>query len=182
VFEFEQDAEGGVDLWNYPGFSDSLICPRFCGVGVLESGCLGGGVEGFVFGRGAHAEGAVASAGVVPVLDVVVDGGRELDAGLPAATVEQLDLHAPPERFDHRVVVGAADRSHRWRQPSVANVVAEGPGGELHAAVGAYDEAILPVAASDRHPERVEHECRGLGAVDRPAGDEREKASSTMQQ
>jgi hypothetical protein len=67
-------------------------------------------------------------------------GGRDLSveaammlAGLPtngetvgnyslrsAPAVEQLDLHPAPERFDHRVVVGRADCSHRRRQAGIA--------------------------------------------------------------
>ena len=55
-------------------------------------------------------------AGVVEDLDVVVDRGGELDAGLPASAVEQLDLHPGPERFDHRRCRRGADRSHRGQR------------------------------------------------------------------
>jgi hypothetical protein len=45
----------------------------------------------------------LASATVVEDLDVLEDRVRELDAGLPATRVEQLELHPRPERLDHRV-------------------------------------------------------------------------------
>jgi hypothetical protein len=67
----------------------------------------------------------------VEVLDVVVDRGGELDAGLPALAVEELDLHASPERFDHRIVTRCADGAHRGREAGVSNLLAERPGGEL---------------------------------------------------
>jgi hypothetical protein len=34
----------------------------------------------------------------------------ELDAGAPASAIEELDLHATPERFDDCVVVAVTDR------------------------------------------------------------------------
>jgi hypothetical protein len=73
-------------------------------------------------------------------LDVVVDRGRELDSGLPGLAVDELDLHPAPEGLDHGVVVGAADGAHRWRQAGGADVVAEGPGRGLNAAVGVDHE------------------------------------------
>src|SRR3954447_5485216 len=76
----------------------------------------------FVLSRGEHPEGAVAASAVVEELDVVVDRGGELDAGLPRLAVEQFDLQAAPERFDHGIVLGAADGSHRRRQTGVADV------------------------------------------------------------
>jgi hypothetical protein len=76
---------------------------------------------------GAHPERGVSSSGVVPELDVVVDRGRKLDPGLPTAAVEQLDLHAAPEALHHRVVERGADGSHRWGDPGITNVLAEGP-------------------------------------------------------
>ena len=50
------------------------------------------GVYVFVFGRGEHVERAVSALGVVQELDVVVDGGGELDPGLPGLLVERFDL------------------------------------------------------------------------------------------
>lgn len=67
--------------------ADRLIWPRFGGVAVLESGGVDGVVV-FVFGGCEHAEGTVASAGVVEPVDVGADRGGEFDAGLPASTVE----------------------------------------------------------------------------------------------
>jgi hypothetical protein len=38
---------------------------------------------------------------------------RELDAGVPASSVEDLDLQPCPEGFDDGVVVGVADGAER---------------------------------------------------------------------
>jgi hypothetical protein len=46
----------------------------------------------------------MASSGVVPDLDVVVDCAGELDTSLPSFAVQQLDLHPGPERLDHGIV------------------------------------------------------------------------------
>jgi hypothetical protein len=46
---------------------------------------------------------------VVEPFDVLEDRVRELDPRPPALPVQQLDLHAPPERLDDRVVVGISD-------------------------------------------------------------------------
>lgn len=73
----------------------------------------------------------MASCVVVEVLDVVLDCCGELEAGLPAFAVEELDLHATPERLDHCIVVWRADGSHRWCEAGVADLLAERPGREL---------------------------------------------------
>ena len=57
-------------------------------------------------------------------LDVLEDRVRELDPGSPPMAVEQLHLHAPPERLDDRVVVGVTDRAEGGQQADVP-----GPGG-----------------------------------------------------
>jgi hypothetical protein len=41
--------------------------------------------------------------------DALEDRVREFDPGAPALAVEQLGLHAYPERFSDRIVVGVAD-------------------------------------------------------------------------
>src|SRR5690349_25027989 len=77
------------ETWSGPGLTDSLICPGFCGLGMLESGgdllLL---VLVLVFAGCEHVQGAVTSLGVVPDLDVVMDRGGELDACLPSSAVE----------------------------------------------------------------------------------------------
>jgi hypothetical protein len=57
---------------------------------------------------GLPAKRGVASAGVVECLDVLEDRVGELDAGGPSPPVEELGLHASPERFDEGVVVAVA--------------------------------------------------------------------------
>src|SRR5216117_4082063 len=54
---------------------------------------------------GEHAQGAVASGAVVEDLQVLKDRVGQLDPGLPAVAVQQLDLHPGPERLDHGIVI-----------------------------------------------------------------------------
>ena len=51
---------------------------------------------------------------------------RKLDAGLPALSVQQLDLHAAPECFDHGVIVRAADGAHDGAMPTSRSVCCGG--------------------------------------------------------
>ena len=53
-------------------------------------------------------------------LDVLEDRVGELDAGVPSLPVEQLGLHAAPERFHDGVVVGIADAAQGGQQPGFA--------------------------------------------------------------
>jgi hypothetical protein len=64
-------------------------------------------------------------------------GVRQLDAGLPAAAVEQLGLHATPERLHHAVVVAVTDGSHRRHESGFVDPAGEHPGRVLRAVVGA---------------------------------------------
>src|SRR4051812_24112781 len=104
-------------------------------------------------------------------LDVLEDRVREFDPRLPAARVEQFDLHPRPERLDHRVVITVADRSHRREQAGLARAVGERPGGELGAVIGMDHRAASGVALLDRHPERVRGQASGWVVADRPADD-----------
>jgi hypothetical protein len=61
-------------------------------LGVCESGDVGG-VELLEFNRGAPAQGAVASLPVMEDLQILKDGIGQLDTGVPALPVKQLDLH-----------------------------------------------------------------------------------------
>ena len=90
-----------------PGFLEALACPwlcgvgglpSFCGVGELDPSCHGGGLAGLELDRAEHAQGAVATLAVMEDLEVFEDGVGELDAGPPAVSVEQLDLHPGPDR------------------------------------------------------------------------------------
>jgi hypothetical protein len=46
--------------------------------------------------------------------DVLEDRVGQLDAGVPATPVEDLDLQARPECFGDSVVVRVADGAERW--------------------------------------------------------------------
>jgi transposase-like protein len=59
-----------------------------------------------------HAKRRVPALTVVEDLEVFEDRVRELDAGAPSLPVEQLDLHAAPERLDDGVVEAVADGTH----------------------------------------------------------------------
>lgn len=62
----------------------------------------------FVFCRCEHSQRRMPAPGVVEQFDVVVDRRDELDPGLQRLAVEELGLHAGPERLDDRVVVGTS--------------------------------------------------------------------------
>lgn len=60
-------------------------------------------MSGFELDGGQHAKRGVPAVTVVEDLEVAEDLGGELDPGVPALAVEELDLHPRPERLDHRV-------------------------------------------------------------------------------
>ena len=90
--------------------------------------------------------------------------------------VEQLELHGPPERFHHRIVVAVADGAHRAEQPGVAEPLPERPRRVLRAVIGMQDRRLPPVAsglpADDRHAERVDDQLGAHVLGDRPADDQ----------
>ena len=108
-----------------------------------------------VFGGCEHVQGAVASACVVPDLDVVVGCARELDPSLPSFAVEQLDLHAGPERLDHRIVETERRRHRRMVRDPLPCVLAEDPGSELGALIGMYDSALSRCSAVQRRADAL---------------------------
>ena len=63
-----------------------------------------GGVGGFVVDGAEVAVVAVAAVGVVPGLDPLEQGEREVLAGVPGVLVEELSLQPGEERFGDRVV------------------------------------------------------------------------------
>jgi hypothetical protein len=65
----------------------------------------------------------VAPAAVVKALDVLEDRVRELDPRAPPLAVQQLDLHASPERLHDRVVVRVSDGAERGQQPALFALV-----------------------------------------------------------
>ena len=93
--------------------------PRVC----AESGCWISHATGWCAWCASNSigvsmpSGGVAALAVVEDLEVLEDRVGQLEAGPPPLAVQQLDLHAAPERLDHGVVVAVADRSHRRHQP-----------------------------------------------------------------
>jgi hypothetical protein len=59
----------------------------------------------------------VAALAVVEQLQVLKDRVGQLDAGAPAVPVQQLDLHAGPERPGHGIVVAGADAAMEGTSP-----------------------------------------------------------------
>ena len=70
----------------------------------IHLGCMAVGVLE-LYGAG-PAQGGVAAQAVVGALDVREDRGGQLDAGVPASSVENLNLQACPEGLGDGVVVG----------------------------------------------------------------------------
>ena len=65
-----------------------------------------------VFDGREHAEGGVPPLPVVEDFKVLEDGVGQLQAGFPAPTVQEFDLHARPERLDDGVIEAVPDRAH----------------------------------------------------------------------
>lgn len=108
----------------------------------------------------------MASLPIVEDLNVLEHCIREIGSGAPLFPIEQLDLHARPERFHHRVVVTVSDCPKRWHQPGGTYFVREGPRGELGAMVRMNDPAGRRLPGSDGHVERVDDEVGILSAID----------------
>src|SRR5207248_1352480 len=80
---------------NHPGFDGDFDLTRVAwsrGFGIRRRSLVV--VLVLVFVGCEHVQGAVASSGVVPDLDAVVDGGGKLEASLPSFAVQE--LHLPP--------------------------------------------------------------------------------------
>ena len=71
---------------------------------------MGVGVHHLELDRGAHPQGAVAALAVVEDLQVFEDRVGKLHSGVPSLTVQQLDLHPGPERFDDGIIETQQDR------------------------------------------------------------------------
>ena len=76
---------------NRPGFSGGFAVPLVSWSPMSGFSCHGGGVLELY--RGEHAQRAVASGAVVEDLQVLKDRVGQLHPSLPAAPVQQLDLH-----------------------------------------------------------------------------------------
>jgi hypothetical protein len=98
---------------------------------------------------GWHPERRVLAPDVVDELDVVVDCTGELDLGLPAFAVEQLDLHPPPERLRSR----GGDPDRRLPPGRAARGLPDEPGGDREGvALAPPGRLRLSSAASGRTP------------------------------
>jgi hypothetical protein len=89
-----------------------------------------------IFGGCEHSRGL--SGGVCGDLEVLEDRVGQFEAGASPLAIQEFCPHACPEGLHHAVVVGVTDPSHREREPSGLDPLAEGPGREL-ASVNAMD-------------------------------------------
>lgn len=105
-------------------------------------------------------------------LEVLKHRLGELDAHLPTLSIEQLDLHPAPERFDHGVVVAFAHRSHRRAQSGLHGPRRELPGHELRPLV-AVDHRLSAkeITLFDHHAEGIRHQGGCRLAIDLPLND-----------
>ena len=107
-------------LWFSPGLAESVRLIRRCdGQGFV--------VHSFILDWCVHSEGWVASLVVVEDLEIFEDRVREFDAGASPFAVQEFDLHAGPDRFNHGVVVAIANGAHRRHEPGLLCPVREGP-------------------------------------------------------
>lgn len=76
---------------------------------------------------------------VVESPDVAEDRFSQLCSYVPAFSVEQMGLHAPPERFHGSVVVSIMDASHEEYDPCYFYASAESVGNELASVIRVND-------------------------------------------
>lgn len=124
----------------------------------------------FVLDRFQHARGAMPTTAVVEDLQVLEHGGGQLHSGPPSPSIEKFDLHATPEGFDHRIVVGIAHRPYRWERPRALRSVSEDSGSELSVMIS-VDDGLASDRPSvlQRHAESVGRQRCGRRGVDGPA-------------
>ena len=68
---------------------------------------------------------------VVEVLDVVGHADGQLEVCAPTLSIEELNLHGPPERLHRGVVVAVADGAHGADEAQAPHVLGESPRGVL---------------------------------------------------
>ena len=110
----------------------------------------------FVLYGAEHAERRVASARVVPGLDVLDDRVGQVLPGRLEAAVGWLELQGAEEGLDHGVVEAVADRARLAERPGLAQLFADGPARVLRPVSGVRHR--LPgfrVAAPAGHIKRV---------------------------
>ena len=99
---------------------------------------------------------------IVEDLDVVKDGVGQFESRLPLLPIEQLVLHARPERLHHGVVERVADRPERRHETGVTYSLGEGLGSELNSVIRVNDGTPLHSSLFDGHVERIDDERRVL--------------------
>lgn len=73
----------------------------------------------------------MSAAGVVEALDVFEHRVRQLDSGVLALPVQQINLHAAPKGLDDGVIVGVTNSAQGWQEPCLLGAPGECPRGEL---------------------------------------------------
>src|ERR1700736_1257321 len=96
----------------------------------------------FVGDGRAVAEGGMQPRRVVPAFDEAEASGLRLGLRRKAAAFQQLAFESREEALAHRVVVGVADRSHRWPHAGFVAAFAECQRRVLAALVAVMDNAV----------------------------------------
>lgn len=146
-----------------PGFHSRSLASGGCE-------CLRGAGE-IVVVRCRVLERGVPTSAVVEDLDVLEDRVRELDPRLPLLPVQQLDLHARPERLHHRIVQAIADGPERGQQARGADLLGEDPRCELDSVIRMNNPSRTWLPCSDGHVQGVDDQGGVLLGVDGPADD-----------
>src|ERR1700691_603515 len=105
---------------------------------------------------------------IVEDFDVIEDGVGQFEPRLPLLSIEQLVLHARPERLHHGVVERVTDRPERGHETGVSDSLGEGPGGELNSVISVNDGTLLHSSLFNGHVERVDDERLVLSRVNGP--------------
>src|SRR5712691_11974652 len=108
---------------------------------------------------------------VVEDLDVVEHRQASCLERRPVVAGDELGLETGEEALGASVVVGIADRAHRRRDASLAELATEGQARVLDAVIGVVDETGTGPTPADRHRQCVADELGPEMVGDAPADD-----------
>ena len=132
------------------------------------SGSLGQLMASFEADRREVADRRVATAGIIPALDVVEDGEAGVSVTAERRAVNQLALERCEEALGHGVVVAVTDSAHGHADPESLAALSEGQRRVLRPVIAVLDDRHR--LTTDRgHVERSQEQFLAHMAGHRPA-------------
>jgi len=105
---------------------------------------------------------------VVPAFDPFEYRQPGLGLGLEGPAIQHFAFQCREKAFSHGIVIGIANRAHRWHHAHLLAAFAESIAGVLTTLVGMMDDRLQP-SLCQCHIERTEHEFRTQMRRHRPA-------------